>query len=159
MSGAPNNVIHKVNRKAANAVRKQYQDFKHYAISMIKLRAGVFSTDEMEEVFGKANFPNNFRYTWNYGEAVKTIANTRAWISDTSENKHNQFYKALLSFVRCYGNWASTSLEAFEAGFNDFTLGLHRDEVLVEEALPLGTIKRDNYGRYFRKAWAKYHAE
>lgn len=159
VSGAVTNVTHKVNRKAINQIRKQYKDFKDYARSMIKLREGVFGTEELTAAFGEANFPNNFRYTWNYGEAVKTINSTKAWMGDTSEDKHNQFYKALLSFVRCYGNWASTSLEAFEAGFNDFTLGLHRDEVLVEEVLPLGVIKRDNYGRYFRKAWAKYHVE
>lgn len=158
VSGAPNNVTHRVNRKAVNAIRKQYQDFKRYAISMIKLREGMFDFEELKTMFGDT-FPANFRYTWNYAEAVKSITNTKVWMSDTSEDKHNQFYKALLSFVRSYGNFASTSLEAFEAGFNDFTLGVHRDEVLIEEILPMGVIKKDNYGRFYRKAWSKYHVE
>ena len=158
VSGAPNNVIHKVNRKAANAVRKQYQDFKRYALSIIKLREGMFDFAEMKAMFGDM-CPANFRYTWNYAEAVKSINSTKAWMSDTSEDKHNQFYKALLSFVRSYGNFASTSPEAFEAGFNEFTIGVHRDEVLIEEVLPMGVIKKDNYGRFYRKAWSKYHIE
>ena len=48
--------------------------------------------------------------------------------------------------------------EEFERGFNYFTLGLHRNDALTEEALPVGVVKRDNYGKYWRRGWGKYYA-
>jgi hypothetical protein len=51
------------------------------------------------------------------------------------------------------------NIKDFEHGFNYFTLGLHRDEVLDEEVVPVGVVKKDNYGKYWRRGWAKFWTE
>lgn len=158
VSGAPNNVIHSVSRKAANAVRKQYKDFKQYALAMIKLRDGAFGIDETTEALGEKHVPS-MKYSWSYDSTATWIGKCKDWMGATHEDKHNDYYKALLLMVRTFGGWTSRiTLQEFEAGFNYMTLGFHRSEVLVEEVLPMGVVKKDNYGKYFRRAWNKYHA-
>lgn len=158
VSGAPNNVIHSMNRKAINAARKTYKDFKQYAIAMLKLREGRVEQDEYVTAFGQVSVPN-LKWNWAYKESAEWLVKMKEWMSDQSEDKHNAYYKALLMCVRCSGYYSALTLTEFDNVFRWVTTGLHRDEVLVEEALPLGTIKRDNYGQYFRKTWEKYHAE
>ena len=158
VDGAVTNVTHKVNRKAINAIRKQYKEFKDYARAIIKLRAGEFPHEEIQSVFD-GEYPVSIQYSWQHGEVAKWITNIKEWVSDTSEDKHNQYYKALLAITRSFIGWGGRiSQEEFDRGFNYMTLGIHRNEVLDEEVLPLGVIKKDNYGKYFRKAWGRYHA-
>lgn len=157
VSGAPNNVIHTMNRKAVNAVRKTYADFKQYAISMIKLREGRFDADEFGAAFDKEQVPN-LKWNWAHKEAANWFAKVKGWMADQSDNKHESYYKALLVLARTNGMWnAYLSSDNFDEGFRWLTTGLHRDEVLVAEVLPTGVVKKDNYGQYFRKAWGKYH--
>lgn len=156
VSGAPNNVIHSMNRKAINAVRKTYKDFKQYAIAMLKLRDGRVEHDEYVAAFGQTSVPN-LKWNWAYKESAEWFVKMKEWMSDQSEDKHNAYYKALLMCVRCTGYYSALTPTEFDNVFRWVTTGLHRDEVLVEEVLPMGKIKRDNYGQYFRKAWGKYH--
>ena len=157
VSGAPNNVIHRINRKAVNAARKTYADFKKYAISMIKLREGRFEREEYATIFEGDEVPN-LKWSWQRELGAKWVGRVKEWMSDTSDNKYNSYYKAMLVFNRCSGYWSgSMSINEFENQFRWMTTGLHRDEVLTIETLPTGVVKKDNYGQYFRKIWDKYH--
>lgn len=162
VSGAATTVVHTVNRKAANNVRKQYKEFKRYAINMIKLRGGVFTKDEHVQAFPDHMSVTLSPYSWHnlaFCNGAKAVA---TYMSDTSEDKHVNFYKALLLIARSYGgSWATMHISesSFVYAFNDVTLGLHRDEVLIKEVLPEGTLKRDTYSKFFRRGWGKYHAE
>lgn len=158
VSGAVTNVTHKVNRKAINQIRKQYKEFKDYARAVIKLRAGAFTHEEIQSTFD-GEYPPSIQYTWQHNESAKWIGYIKEWISATHEDKHNDYYKALLVMVRSFGGWnVRLSQSEFDSAFNYMTLGFHRNEVLVEEVLPLGEIKKDNYGKYWRKGWGRYHA-
>lgn len=164
VSGAPNNVIHSVNRKAINALRKTYKDFKQYAYAMIKLRDGQFTQEERDAVgLGGGYIPDGLThingYTWAYDNFAKTVPQVQAWMLADHEDKHNDYYKAFIVFAASFGTYGSVTREAFDAGFNYFTLGLHRNDALTEEALPVGVVKRDNYGKYWRRGWGKYYAD
>lgn len=157
VSGAPNNVIHSMNRKAVNAARKTYNDFKQYAIAMLKLRDGAVERSEYTMAFGES-MPPNLKWNWQYKESGEWLVKMKEWMADQSEDKHDAYYKAFLMCVRCSGYWSRLSLTDFDNVFRWITTGLHRDEVLTEQVLPMGTIKKDNYGQYFRKTWSHYHA-
>jgi hypothetical protein len=162
VDGSVTNVTHKVNRKAINSARKQYADFKNYVRSMIKLRGCEFSREEMEAVGITSNYHSGLGqingYSWNHEKFKTTTTQVAAWMSATHEDKHNDYYKAMMVFASSFGWGTNLDQARFDAGFNYFTLGLHRNEVLDEEVLPLGTIKKDSYGKYWRRAWGKYHA-
>ena len=164
VSGAPDNTVHTVNRKAANSVRSRYKEFKQYALAMIKLRDGQFSNEERDAVglgggYGNAPYVHINGHTWVYDKFAKTVSQMQQWMSATGEDKHNDYYKAFIVFAASFCMCGSTTREAFDAGFNYFTLGLHRDEVLTKEVLPLGVVKKDNYGKYWRRGWAKFWTE
>ena len=161
LRGAPETYTHKVNRKAINALRKKYADFKKYAIAMTKLRGNErVSQDELDAV-GIGRFDSEYTgvagYTWRFDTFAHTVRAVHHWMQAEGDTKHEQFYKAFVVFSASYGRWGAMTPAEFEAGFNTFTLGLHRDEALTAEPVPLGKVKRDNYGKYWGKAWGAYH--
>lgn len=160
VDGAPTALTHKVNRKAINQKRKQYKEFKDYVRSMLKLRNGEFTQQEADDL-GIGRFNDELTringYTWNYAGFATTAAKVQAWMLADHEEKHNDFYKALIVFVASFGSWKNLTQEQFDAGFNYFTLGVHRNEVLEQEVVPLGMVKKDNYGKYWRKGWGRYY--
>jgi hypothetical protein len=161
VSGAPETYTHKVNRKVINKLRKQYADFKKYAIAMIKLKEGVFSREEYALAFND-EFPTCINNAgWRYQDMAKMSFSVLADMTNQTDDKFQHYYRALLIFARSYGTSyynPCTSVKAFEYGFNQFTLGVHRDEALTAEPVPLGKVQKDAYGTYFRKGWAAYHA-
>jgi hypothetical protein len=46
--------VHNLNRKESNKVRKQYADFMQYATGMIKLKEGLFTSEELKSNGGIA---------------------------------------------------------------------------------------------------------
>jgi hypothetical protein len=162
VDGAPTAYTHKVNRKAINQKRKQYKEFKQYALAMLKLRDGQFSKEEREAVgLGGGYVPDGIThingYTWAYDQFAKTVPIVQQWMLADHEEKHNDYYKAFIVFAASFGTHGSITRDAFDAGFNYFILGLHRDEVMDIEVVPLGQVKKDNYGKYFRRGWGKYY--
>ena len=160
--GAVESFTHKVNRKAINAVRKQYAEFKKYAIGMAKLRGDTRLTGEEADAVGIGRFDSEYTaisgYTWRFDTFGRTVLAVKHWMDAKGEDKYEQFYKAYVVFASSYGQWGTITPKALEDGFNQFTLGLHRDEVLIAEPVPMGTVKRDNYSKYWGKAWGTYHA-
>lgn len=160
VSGAPEAYTHKVNRKAINTLRKKYADFKKYAIAMIKLKNGEFTRDEYELAFNDAYPALINNNTWRYDDMAKMCRSVLADMTNDTEDKFQHYYRALLIFARSYNTGCyttNTSVKAFEYGFNQFTLGVHRDEAFESEPVPLGKVKKDNYGMYWRKGWEKFH--
>ena len=160
VSGAPETYTHKVNRKAINALRKKYADFKKYAIAMIKLKNGEFTRDEYELAFNDAYPTSINNRTWMYDAMANMCRSVLADMTNETDDKFQHYYRALLIFARSYNSGyytTNTSVKAFEYGFNQFTLGVHRDEAFESEPVPLGKVKKDNYGMYWRKGWEKFH--
>ena len=91
---------------------------------------------------------------------AKMCRSVLADMTNETDDKFQHYYRALLIFARSYNSGyytTNTSVKAFEYGFNQFTLGVHRDEAFESEPVPLGKVKKDNYGMYWRKGWEVFH--
>ena len=128
--------IHKINRKKANAVRRQYAAFMTFAKGMLKLR-------QDEEGYCYVQ-PEEFK---NAGAEGRTHDLTiERWIESDEPEDH---YPAVLAFVRQIHHYGYRAVCVHESSvrkkINDFILKLHADEVLEQVELPLGEVKRDPY--------------
>lgn len=162
---------HALNRKGANNVRSQYKPFKTYLSSMCRLKAGSeYPQSELLRVFGmnKHNQPNvgdlssESRDEW--GKYIKSFF---ALVSDTNEEtKSESFYKGLLMLACSFGitKWGAREVEGYVLyekkalkTFDDLVIGFHREETLIERVLPVGEVRKDAYGKYFRYGWKRLH--
>lgn len=170
----PNNVIHHINRKESKLVLRKYEEFYSYLERMKKLRfdgqVATFSEEEYVQTFGELKDHSGYvrrsdaMLNSNY-EGIH-LGRFREFISDTSENKHESFYKAMLMLVNTVSwldwNTKERRMKAvhWEQAFNELKnaiWGFHRDEVFKEVGVKTGVVKRDTYGRFFNGGWAKYH--
>lgn len=158
LSGVVMPTTHKVNRKAANAVRKQYANFKRYLSGMLKVRLETvrqrtwqgeiemdvvrFSYDEMQSV----NALDMQKRDYDRAQNLRGMM-----LSDDT----NQHYIAMLHIARAaYGSYYVPQQGILvEQGptlafFDKFVLFIHRDEVLNEVPME-GGAKRDPYGAWF----------
>jgi hypothetical protein len=167
-------VVHVIDRKGANNVRARYADFTNYVSRMCRLKGNsLYLMGDMKEVFGldkvgnpalPCNLANNFYNEWVAG--VKTF---HAWIADTNaETKNDSYYKALLHMAWSFGNqkWDGSKTTGYVlhekkamTGFDTVLIGLHRSEILKEKVLPLGVVRRDSYGTFFRQGWRRLYEE
>lgn len=127
-------VIHRINRKKANAVRRQYAAFMTYAKGFLKLR---------QDEHGSVHFAlEEFK---NAGVDIHTRDATIArYIQSDEPGDH---YRAVLAFVRepYWGTHVTMHESSVRKKVNDFILKLHASEVLDRVELPLGEVKRDPY--------------
>lgn len=167
-------VVHVVDRKGANNVRARYADFTNYLSRMCKLKGdSLYLIEDMKTVFGlnkhghlgvPRGLTNHFYSDWV--EGVKTF---HAWIADTNaETQNDSYYKALLHIASSFGNekWDRGSTQGYVlhekkamSGFDTVLIGLHRSEILKEKVLPLGVVRRDSYGTFFRQGWRRLYEE
>lgn len=129
-------VIHRVNRKKANAVRRQYAAFMTFAKGMLKLR----QDEEGSVHFDREEFKNA-------GVEGRTHDLTfEQWIESDEPEDH---YRAVLAFVRQIHPYGYRTVCVHEntvrRKINDFILKQHADEVLEQVELPLGEVRKDPY--------------
>ena len=171
---APNNVIHHINRKASKQVVAKYEEFFKYLERMRKLRhdgeRAVFTEEEYVQTFGMQDGIGCIRrsdcmLTPNYEGAH--IPRARQFLEDTSETQHESYYKLMLMLVNTVSwiDWHSQQRrmkpvhwEQAKNELKNFIWGLHRDKVFKEVPVPVGSVKRDTYGRFFESGWNAYHA-
>lgn len=130
-------VIHKVNRKKANAVRKRYAAFLTYAKGWRKLRGDAegymtLSMDELEAA-GITGRPH--------------ALTLERWIESDDPEDH---YHAVLGFAYKsvsyrWGGPVCVHATQIDREINNFLLKINSDEVLERVELPIGVIKKDNY--------------
>jgi hypothetical protein len=165
-------VIHVVDRKGANNVRARYADFTNYLSRMCKLKGdSLYLKEDMKAVFGthkfgNANVPRSLA-SHQYDDWVAGVKTFHAWIADTNaETQNDSFYKALLHMAWSFGNekWQQGETKGHVlhekkamSGFDTVLIGLHRSEILKEKVLPLGVVRRDSYGAFFRQGWRRLH--
>jgi len=103
----PNNVIHHINRKQSKLVLRKYEEFYSYLERMKKLRfdgeRAVFSEEEYVQTFGELKDHSGYvrrsdaMLNPNY-DGVR-LGRFREFISDTSDNRHECFYKVMVMLV------------------------------------------------------------
>lgn len=128
--------IHRINRKKANAVRRQYAAFMTFAKGMLKLRQ-----DEEGLCYVEQGEFENARVDRSTSDT--TIAR---YVQSDEPGDH---YFAVLTFVRMIQPYSYRTVCVHESSvrkrINDFILRLHASEVLERVELPLGEVKRDPY--------------
>lgn len=166
-------VTHTINRANAKEIRARHTDFMQYLDGMAKLR-GVepFTREELQNQLGKEMYNTDFgriRY-YNHlhsdaGELIDSLKRFKHYITDTSEDRFDGYYKALLMMVHSFGkyDWNSSGfiirVDSMLRDFDKVLMGLYRDEYFDANVTPSGCAKRDAYGAYFGGIWGLYNSE
>jgi len=164
--------VHTIDRKGANNVRARYADFTNYLSRMCRLKGNSpYLTEDMKAVFGLNKFghpaiPRGLVHHY-YDDWVEGVKSFHACIADTNADTQNDsFYKALLHMASSFGNekWEGGTTRGYVlhekkamTGLHNLLIGLHRSEILKEKVLPLGVVRRDSYGTFFRQGWRRLH--
>ena len=131
--------VHKINRTKANEVRRRFKDFRNWLHGMLALREGMFDD---EKVMVK-----------NPRTASTILAYMTA--PETDPDKYIKYTEALMWTVQNHGS--TKGVGSYSGGthryvkflterqFDLMLMKLHAEEILVEEKLPRGTVKRDQY--------------
>jgi hypothetical protein len=166
-------VTHTINRANAKAIRARYQDFMQYLDGMAKLRgAEPYSREELEKNMSNELYNldiGRIRYYNTYHEEhankiLNALAKFKAYISDTGEDRHIGYYKAMLVMVHSFGkyDWHTKGFvvdtDAMARNFDKALMGLHRNEYFDAKPTDSGQAKRDTYRAYFTGVWDKYNA-
>ena len=155
MNQAPSHV-HRVNRKQANIVRKDYTEFTKYLVGMLKLREDGWVLDaEFINVFGAfENHPNQCDMPRDISLRCEAEVNL---ITDMMQSKDPQtMYRASLQIIKQFGQrhyWKDMgfSLQPHLAkkAVDTIIFAKHKAEVFDVEEVPVGTIKKDLWKHLF----------
>ena len=152
-------VVHRVNRRKANEVRKSYAEFTKFFTGMMKLReGGLILDDEYINVFGadegrgghtvKAKIPDDVPLR-NEAEVDKLI--------NLMQSKDPQdMYMASLRIVKQFGSrsyWKNMgfymSPASVKKAMDNLIFAKHKDTIFDVEEVPVGTIKKDLWKHLF----------
>ena len=129
--------VHTIDRVAIKRVRAKHKEFKEYAINMCKLSGGVLGAGG--RLGGNGRIPlcspdtDEGMQEWAHmaGEFMRDAATHRY---DYPNRKYTY----------------TTTPQALARAIENVMLKMYRDEVFVEETLPLGEYRKDAYKKYFR---------
>ena len=126
--------VHRVNRKAANDVRKRHAAFTDWATSYLSLRENKIPVNEVAHI-------------------KVTMDDFKVWFKAAiSSDDYEQYVNAILRLAVRKGrrNWHSETWTVTMEDVMHWLLRVHADEVLVREELPHGVVKRDPYGKWVK---------
>lgn len=164
IKATPKMCVHRVKRKVANQVRAKYKTFTTYLMGMAKLRTEYQEVKEwtndgyqpvqrafirvVKEELEAAGVNLKYRIHLNKAHAQQAEDLRDLMMS---ENMDDQYKAALIFMICAYGsNWMRDGGIMFYPSaltdfYRDFTLFLHRDEVLEYVAVTDGSMKKDPY--------------
>ena len=152
-------VVHRVNRKQANIVRKQYTDFATYFNGIMKLReGGLILDEEYISLFGadehrgghtvKAKMPDDV--------ALRDEAQVDKLLNLMQSKDPQLMYKASLRIVKQFGArtyWKNMGFRmppaSIKKAMDNLIFAKHKDTIFDVEEIPVGTIKKDGWGHLF----------
>ena len=152
-------MVHNLDRKESNKVRKQYADFMQYAVGMIKLKEGFFTSEELKN--NKAVATLDSEWAKNFGEGVEAFF---ALLHDKTSGAYESRYIALTSLAHSFGQYSYNNqgtrltLPRFKKAMDTMLFGYYRDQVLVTTPVPVGEVNRDRYVKFYSSGWARFHA-
>jgi len=148
--------IHNINRRAANAVRGRYKDFRNWLKGTLSLKEGRF-TEEAVELVTQEKLPELIGCTAEVAARFLSLIST----PDDAADKYDRYMLAAVWVAGRHGN--STGRHNGNTGqwtydyhlkmpaFDKVLLSLHAEEVLVKSELPRGTVKKDAYATWLRE--------
>ena len=152
-------VVHRVNRKQANIVRKEYAEFTKFFTGMMKLREdGLILDDEYIALFGadegrgghtvKAQMPNDV--------ALRNEFEVDMIIGMMQSKDPQDMYVASLRIVKQFGArsyWKNMGFRMSPASvkkaMDNLIFAKHKDTIFDVEEVPVGTIKKDAWKHLF----------
>lgn len=168
-------VTHVVNRKQTNIVRKRYAGFKDYLRQVCLLRNDeVISRQEIANATQSYEYESlnlaSIKYQGLHYVGSKLLISglqdMNKWLNDTSDNKHEGYYKVLMMLTYSYGEYAwkeggghKMKYEKMEQGIDKLIMGFHRDECFTAKPTNSGEVKRDAYREYFTGVWNEVHSK
>jgi hypothetical protein len=151
--------VHRVNRKAMNAVRKKYRPLLDYGKTMLGMDNKITRVEDMERTkhgFHANNGTFTPYYSWNAGKVNEDRAR---WFELANKQQESGDLELLYDLVRIVASGAGrysyhTSTyhcepRWFEDKVNEMIKYQFRDEVFVAEALPFGERCADRNKKYF----------
>jgi hypothetical protein len=161
---------HVINRKQTNIVRKKYAGFKDYMRQVCLLRNDeIISRQEVVNAthdYASLNLAS-IKYQGVHYTGSKTLISglqdINKWLNDTSDNKHEGYYKLLMMLVYSFGEFAWSDggghklrYDKIEQGLDKLIMGFNRDECFTAKPTE-GGVKRDTYREYFTGIWNEVH--
>jgi hypothetical protein len=153
-------MVHTLDRKESNKVRKQYADFMQYATGMIKLKEGLFTAEELQG--NKSTHVLDSQWAKDFGAGIEAFF---ALLHDKTSGAYESKYIALTSLAASFGQYSYNSqgnrltLPRFKKAMDDMLFGYYRDQVLVTTPVPVGEVKRDRYSKFYSNGWHKFHLD
>jgi hypothetical protein len=129
--------VHTIDRVAIKRVRAEHKQFKEYAVNMCKLSGGVFDTASRRGGNGRLPLSNPCTY-----EGMQEWAHmVREFMCDAATHRYDYVNRKYTY---------TTAPQALARTIENAMLKMYRDEVFIEETLPLGEYRKDTYKKYFR---------
>lgn len=157
------NVIARINKKAMADKRKNYEGFLDYADKMLKLRGDGFEPDECKKHFDGVESEVFHYITRRYyaSEAPTALVKFYGWLTDTSDNRYEGYYYALMCMVNSEAryDWQTKrkflSMTNLKGHIDDYIKGYHYHEVFNFEVREDGRVMRSKTRKYDYDVWQK----
>jgi hypothetical protein len=152
-------MVHNLDRKESNKVRKQYAEFMQYATGMIKLKEGLFTSEELKSNGGIATLDSE--WAKEFGAGVEAFF---ALLHDKTSGICESRYIALTSLAHSFGQYSYNNqgtrltLPRFKKAMDTMLFGYYRDQVLVTTPVPVGEVNRDRYVKFYSGGWHRFHS-
>ena len=142
--------IHKLSRKNLTNVRKQYAPFIKYADNTLRLLGNQFTKEHFAEAFTSPYLELSGLYAPHLANFVSAVEMLFGLINDDSEAKHESHWRAFLTLAWNVKDYSlKVNPKQFKEAFTDLIIRMHRDEVLTEVPLEIGTVAKDRYAKYY----------
>lgn len=154
----PTSCVHHIKRKEAKRVRGMYTDIQDYVAGMAKV-IGEVNRELLESTFGI----QEHSWTDNTGAVHKWttagmpslhlhvpehVEQLFAWL--TSDD-HMERFKGALFLIKTSAGWrTSVSADRVLEELSDYAIARHKDSIFNVVELPIGTIRRDTYTKFFK---------
>jgi len=142
-------VVHSLDRKGMNALRRDTQDFRKFLSGLMKIKDYTFTDEELNEVSIKDNGSLALDSLWRHDVRVVTERHTKfneMVKSGDAENWHSA--SMWLCASARYSMWDKKfDPRRVMALLDDILIALN-PTVLVAKTLDAGVIKRDAYARF-----------
>lgn len=149
--------VHKLSRKNLTKVRKQYAPFIKYADSTLRLLGNQFTKEHFTGAYTSPYLELHGLYAPHLATFVSAVELFIDLVRDDSEAKHESHWRALLALAWSVKDYSlKVNPKQFKEAFTDLIIGIHRDEVLTEVPLEIGTVAKDRYAKYYNSTWNNY---
>lgn len=157
-------VVHYVDRKGANIVRRNYKPFRDYVTRMLKLRGNCVLQHEFGEAFGYFDNPHRARplpprlpkalevRLWGKPHPQVLAEFFRLCLSTEPQDNNKAFLWLSVGAMRKVlldGQTPNVATETMMQHLSSLILLHHKHECFIQKVITDGRLVKDNYEAYF----------